>query len=218
MRTPIASFSADAENRQIRSTSPGSVVMMSAMPQPWPKNVDELTLRYPSTAEVEDLLAFRNLAQVNHWMLRTNVEPAVFRAEWSAVASSETDFSCAAILDDDVVGMGFLELADGMGQPGWPRSTEASIGYIVRPDRSGRGIATAIARGLLHAAFIDLGLRRVTAGCFADNRASSRVLEKAGMRREQHGVQDSWHHELGWIDGYTYAALATDGTDWDIET
>jgi hypothetical protein len=35
-----------------------------------------------------------------------------------------------------------------------------------------------------------------------------RILEKVGMRREQHGIGDSWHAELGWLDGYTYAALA----------
>ena len=57
-------------------------------------------------------------------------------------------------------------------------------------------------------AFGDLRLRRVTAGCFAANIASWRVMEKTGMRREQHGVRDSWHAELGWVDGYTYAVLA----------
>jgi RimJ/RimL family protein N-acetyltransferase len=54
----------------------------------------------------------------------------------------------------------------------------------------------------------DLGLHRVTAGCFADNVASWRVMEKLGMRREQHGVRDSWHADLGWIDGYTYGILS----------
>lgn len=79
-----------------------------------------------------------------------------------------------------------------------------------RPHRrpfAGRGIATELARGLLAAAFDRLGLRRVSAGCNADNPASVRVLEKAGMRREQHGVEDSWHAELGWVDGYQYALL-----------
>ena len=38
--------------------------------------------------------------------------------------------------------------------------------------------------------------------------ASWRVMEKAGMRREQHGIRDSWYADLGWIDGYTYAVLA----------
>ena len=63
-------------------------------------------------------------------------------------------------------------------------------------------------RAALDLAFGDLGLHRVTAGCFADNVASWRVMEKAGMRREQHGIRDAWHAELGWVDGYTYAVLA----------
>ena len=32
--------------------------------------------------------------------------------------------------------------------------------------------------------FVDLGLRRVTANCFADNEASWRLMERLGMRRE----------------------------------
>ncbi|MFD0975147.1 GNAT family N-acetyltransferase [Plantactinospora endophytica] len=103
---------------------------------------------------------------------------------------------------------GFLDIVDGMGQPGKPKRTEGVVGYIVKPDAAGKGVATEVTRGLLRAAFDHLGLRRVTAGCNADNPASARVLEKAGMRREQHGVEDSWHAELGWVDGYQYAILA----------
>lgn len=77
------------------------------------------------------------------------------------------------------------------------RDVEAGIGY-----------GAEIAEKLLEVAFEDLGVRRVTAGCFADNSASWKILEKIGMRREQHGVQDSWHAELGWLDGYTYGLLA----------
>jgi RimJ/RimL family protein N-acetyltransferase len=125
-----------------------------------------------------------------------------------AVPTSDTDFSCVAEFDGTVVAMGFLEVTDGMGQPGMPKHTEGVIGYIVEPGSAGKGVATDLARGLLAAAFDRLGLRRATAGCNADNPASSRVLEKAGMRREQHGVEDSWHAELGWVDGYQYAILA----------
>ena len=57
-------------------------------------------------------------------------------------------------------------------------------------------------------AFERLGLRRVVAYCNADNLGSVRSLEKAGMRREQHGIKDCWHDELGWVDGYQYAMLA----------
>ncbi|GAA2038819.1 GNAT family protein [Terrabacter terrae] len=169
--------------------------------------VGPLHLREAAGADVERMLAFRNDPSVNRFMLRTHVDPAAFRAEWSAIGARETDFSCVAEVDGTVAAIGFLDVVDGMGQPGMPRRTEAVIGYIVDPQLTGRGVASALARGLLAAAFGQLGLRRVTAGCFADNLASARVLEKAGMRREQHGVEDSWHAELGWVDGYQYAML-----------
>lgn len=175
---------------------------------PWPLRVGSLLLREAGPADTERLLSFRNDPEVNRFMIRTGVEPETFRQEWLAVPTSQTDFSCVAELDGIVAAMGFLEIADGMGQPGMPTGTEGRIGYIVDPAFAGRGVASDLARGLLHAAFDGLGLRRVTAGCYADNVASVRVLEKSGMRREQHGVEDSWHADLGWVDGYEYAILA----------
>lgn len=170
--------------------------------------VGSLLFREADAADVDALLTFRNDPDVNRFMMHTGVDPDTFRQAWLAVPASTTDFSCVAELDGAVVAMGFLELDDGMGQPGMPRGTEAGIGYIVDPAFSGRGVASALTRGLLSAAFDHLGLHRVTAGCFADNQASVRILEKAGMRREQHGIQDSWHAELGWVDGYQYGILA----------
>jgi RimJ/RimL family protein N-acetyltransferase len=180
------------------------------MPSPWPMCFDSLLLREVDEADVARLLTFRNDPGVNRFMLRTSVQPELFSREWLAVATSETDFSCVAEADGEVVAMGFLDIVHGMGQPEMPRGTEGLIGFIVEPSYAGRGYATSIASGLLAAAFDHLYLRRVTAGCFADNLASARVLEKVGMRREQHGIQDSWHAELGWVDGYTYGILASE--------
>jgi RimJ/RimL family protein N-acetyltransferase len=174
---------------------------------PWPVRVGSLLLREARECDIEQLLSFRNDPVVNRFMLHTSVDPERFREMWMAVPTSDTDFSCVAELDGTVVAMGFLDVTDGMGQPGMPKRTEGVIGYIVEPGSAGKGVATDLARGLLAAAFDRLGLRRVTAGCNADNPASARVL-KSGMRREQHGVEDSWHAELGWVDGYQYAILA----------
>ena len=174
---------------------------------PWPMRVGSLLLREAAADDIEHLLSFRNDPEVNRFMMRTSVEPETFRRDWLAIPTSDSDFSCVAEVDGTVVAMGFLEIVDGMGQPGMPEATEGLIGYIVDPDFAGRGVASDLARGLLSAAFGTLGLRRVTASCNADNAASVRVLEKSGMRREQHGVEDSWHAELGWVDGYEYAIL-----------
>lgn len=118
---------------------------------PWPMPAGSLLLREARNADIEGLLLFRNDPTVNRFMLRTRVEPEVFRQEWQAVPMSDTDFSCVAELDGSLVAMGFLEVADGTGQPGMPRRREGVIGYIVHPAFTGRGIATDLARGLLAA-------------------------------------------------------------------
>lgn len=180
----------------------------------WPRQVGPLTLRPPTAADIDSVLEWRNRPEVARWLLRTTVDPVAFRAAWARSVEDPGDHSVIAELDGVVVGTGSLEVRDGMGQmqgDAW-RDSEGLLGYLIAPDRAGRGYATAIVRGLLEVAFAEVGLRRVTAACFADNVASWRVMEKAGMRREQHGVRDSWHAELGWVDGYTYAILAE---EWD---
>ena len=85
----------------------------------------------------------------------------------------------------------------------------------VDPDDLRRDLVEAVtsptdhscARGLLDAAF-DLGVRRVVAACVAP--ASVRILEGLGMMRERHGVRALWHAELGWVDEYEYAMLASE--------
>src|SRR3954452_1415473 len=147
-------------------------MISSVSHRPWPMRVGRLVLREAGEGDIEQLLSLRNDPGVNRFMLRTSVDAATFRQEWSAVPTSDTDFSCVAEVDGRVVAMGFLDVADGVGQPGMPKGTEGVIGYMVDPSAAGRGVATCLATGLLTAAFDDLGLRRVTASCNADNPAS----------------------------------------------
>ncbi|MGL5910719.1 MAG: GNAT family N-acetyltransferase [Phycicoccus sp.] len=188
--------------------------MAATSPPPvWPRRTTDLVLRPPTSADVDDLLRWRNRPEVGRWLLRTTVDPERFRSVWLAGADDPRDHSVVALRDDRVVASGSLEVVDAMGQDGETRQVgaEGLLGYLVDPDHAGRGYATQVVGALLTVAFEDLGLHRVTAGCFADNVASWRVMEKLGMRREQHGVQDSWHADLGWVDGYTYALL---GSEW----
>jgi RimJ/RimL family protein N-acetyltransferase len=174
--------------------------------------VDDLLLRDAVEGDVDALLAFRNEPGVNRFMVRTHVEPDELRRDWLAVADSPTEFSCVVEQDGRVVAMGFLDIVDGPGQPGAPVGTDGLIGYIVDPRFAGRGIGTATARELLRAAFEGLGLRRVTAAAYADNPASVRILEAAGMRRERLSRRALWHDELGWLDEVGYALLAEEWT------
>jgi RimJ/RimL family protein N-acetyltransferase len=169
---------------------------------------ERLLLRPVREEDMDRILEYRNLPQVTRWLLHTEVDPESFRAAWRRAAEDPHDHSVAAVLDGVVIGTVALEVVDGMGQPGMPPRTEAHLGYVFDPAYGGRGYATEAVTAMVAHAFDRLGVRRITAGCFADNLASVRVLEKIGMRREQHGVGDSWHAELGWLDGYTYALLA----------
>lgn len=171
---------------------------------------ERLELRPVTDADVDRILEYRNRPEVTRWLLRTEVEPAAFRAAWRSAATNPDDHSVAVVLDGVVIGTVSVEVVDGMGQPGMPSRTEANLGYVFDPEYGGRGYASEAVTVMVAHAFDRLGVRRITAGCFADNLASVRILEKVGMRREQHGVGDSWHDELGWVDGYTYALLAED--------
>ena len=60
---------------------------------------------------------------------------------------------------------------------------ELHIFYSIEPDYRGRGYAFQAARAVLGYAFTKAGAPFVNGGCDKDNRASYRVMEKAGMRR-----------------------------------
>jgi RimJ/RimL family protein N-acetyltransferase len=63
-------------------------------------------------------------------------------------------------------------------------------------------------RAVIGLCFGPLGLRRVTAGAFAANEPSWRLMERVGMRRESRTKKESLHRDHGWLDGVEYAILA----------
>ncbi len=63
-----------------------------------------------------------------------------------------------------------------------PRETgEVEVGYVIKPQYWGRGLATEITMASLKIGFESLGLRRVIAIAQSTNASSRRVMEKCGM-------------------------------------
>jgi len=58
------------------------------------------------------------------------------------------------------------------------------IGYWIRSDETGRGIATEVARHILHTGFTDLNMHRIILRIAVGNHSSERVAEKLGFVRE----------------------------------
>lgn len=86
------------------------------------------------------------------------------------------------------------------------------IGYIFDPAFHGHGYATEAGTELLRFGFENVGLHRITGRLDGRNTASARVLERLGMRREAHLVQN----ELvkgEWTDEVIYAMLEDEWRD-----
>ena len=99
-----------------------------------------------------------------------------------------------------------LEVADQA------RDAQAELGWVLDPAYTGHGYATEAVRELLRDCFQDLGATPRHAGCFLDNDASWRLMERVGMRRELHTLRESLHRSGRWLDGYTYGVLADEWT------
>jgi len=118
--------------------------------------------------------------------------------------------------DGAVIGDLMLEVQDGWAQSEVAehgKRSQAELGWTMDPAHGGQGYATEAVAELLRISFEDLGLRRVFGLCFSDNEPSWRLMERVGMRREQHNRRDSLHRTLGWLDGYGYALLAEEWRD-----
>jgi RimJ/RimL family protein N-acetyltransferase len=55
------------------------------------------------------------------------------------------------------------------------------LGYRLHQAAWGQGYCTEASRALIRKGFTELGVRRVVASTYADNLASRRVMEKAGL-------------------------------------
>jgi len=66
------------------------------------------------------------------------------------------------------------------------------VGYVFSPAHGGRGYATEAVQALLDLAFGGLGARRVVARVDARNAPSRALLERLGVRREAHLVENQW--------------------------
>ncbi|HEX9977930.1 MAG TPA: GNAT family protein [Acidimicrobiia bacterium] len=88
----------------------------------------------------------------------------------------------------------------------WPtsqRERAGEIGYWIRSDATGKGIATEAAARVTDIAFSELALHRVTLRIAVGNRASERIAEKLGyvhegLLREEVLVRGTWLDHTLW--------------------
>lgn len=59
---------------------------------------------------------------------------------------------------------------------------EIEIGYVIHPDYQGHGYASEAVRAVINELH-EMGFKKITAGYFEENIASSKVMEKCGMKK-----------------------------------
>lgn len=94
---------------------------------------------------------------------------------------------------------------------------EADLGYILGREAWGRGYATEAARAMVRAGFEQLELERIYGICEVSHAASSRVLEKAGLRWVRTAPQ--YYEAKGrWWDMHVYEILRADWAEGQFES
>ena len=173
-----------------------------------PIRTERLILRAFRPDDVDAMFAMQSrpdVARFLYWDART--EPEVREALAKKIASTaireEVD---VLFLAAELRATGKL-VGDVVLQWTSRQHLAGEIGFIVHPDHQGRGYATEASRELLRFAFDTLGLHRVIGRVEARNIGSTRVLEKLGMRREAHLIENEYV-KGEWQSELVYAMLA----------
>ena len=137
------------------------------------------------------------------WTERTEAEVRAFVGRFIAWQAAEPriKFQWAITLRDGggLIGNCGLRLAEA-GAP------SADLGYELAPQHWGCGYAVEAARAMVSFGFETLALHRVWGECVPENRASQRVMEGLGMRREGRLRQTRWYKGRWW-DTLVYGML-----------
>lgn len=119
---------------------------------------------------------YRNTLRIPYPYRMRDAREWVRKCRTANHARKKTDVNFAIEIDGGVAG--------GIGLSHIVPRHKAEIGYWLGEEYWGKGIMTEAAKRVTRFGFKNLRLKRIYAGVFPRNRASMRVLEKAGYERE----------------------------------
>lgn len=182
----------------------------------WPLRTERLQIRPLQPADIDAMWRWRRLPEVNRWLGLAPDTIEAFRERYLDPGRLAAMHLIELLPDGDVgapvpIGDIMIRLGDAWAQlevAEQATDVEAELGWVLDPAHTGRGYATEAVRAAIDLCFGPLGLRRVHAGCFADNEPSWRLMERLGMRREEFSLRTALHRSGEWLDGMNYGILA----------
>jgi len=172
----------------------------------WPLETERLTLRPLEERDWEAFAAIQADPETARWLYNEPRVGAEARAHFdrkragSALAAEDDWLSCAAAdrASGALVGDVSFHWVSAEHRTG-------EIGFVFSAGHRGKGYATEAAAAVLDWAFA-AGFHRVIGRTEPRNTPSARVLEKLGMRREAHFLENEWV-KGEWQSELVYAIL-----------
>lgn len=150
-----------------------------------------------------DIDIARNTARIPHPYGRADAEAFVAKCG-GASFGADGDYVFAVRRDGRIVACaGANRTSDGIFE----------IGYWVGAPFRRQGLATRAARAVTHFAFECLNAKTATAGFFADNPASGRILDRIGFRRTGETV---YMQSIGRGEAVETLRLSLDRRDYEV--
>jgi RimJ/RimL family protein N-acetyltransferase len=176
----------------------------------YPVRTGRLLLRPYAVTDVDALYSYQRLPEVHRYLYtearsRSEIEDLVARR---AGAGALTEPGQALTLVAELSETGEL-VGDCVLFWHSKEHQQGEVGYVINPAYHGRGLATEVVGALLRLGFEGLCLHRITGRLDARNIASARVLERAGLRREAHLVENEFV-KGEWTDELIYAILRSE--------
>lgn len=187
----------------------------------WPVLTERLSLRRLRAEDLAQTWRYRQLPEVYEWITSAPTTFAEYQdhfAQDGRIARDVAVWLCGQGGEEVLIGTVMVRSSDAWGQTeivDQAKGVQAELGWSFDPAFGGRGYATEAVRAVMNLCFGALGLRRVTAECFAANEPSWKLMERLGMRREAYTKADALHRNGQWMDGMYYAMLAG---EWQIES
>jgi RimJ/RimL family protein N-acetyltransferase len=182
-------------------------VMAIAFPPPLPIETERLLLRRYTDDDFDALFAIQSREDVTRWL------PWPERTAEQTADSLAMKIAAIAIHQDGDTVTPAIELkatgqlaGDVMLHANSHAHRTGEIGYLLHPDHQGHGYMTEACRPMLELGFTCFGMRRIIGRLEPRNGPSARVLERLGMRREAHFVENEWLRGE-WQSELVYALL-----------
>lgn len=187
----------------------------SRMPIPvLPIRTERLILRQVRLGDEADLLVYRGLPEVLHWIPGDVLTPDTVtefvtrRMAYGELGGDNRVVFLVAEFEGRVVGDVVLRLGD----PGEGRGECAEIGWVLAPAARGMGLATQAGRALVRVAFEEVGAHKVSARVDRLNPTSAAVCLRLGLTLDGTIRADSVFKGR-WVDLQVWSVLRSEWSD-----